>query len=104
MLELPVRCQQHLPTFPAPTPISLMTLLCQEDNPGTYCVEIPANMTYSTQGEWGWINRMVTSNNASAWRNPGGAFGICQNWSRRGATCGTDPSEPDQVYRLNGTF
>ena len=72
-------------------------------NAGTYWVEIQANMTYSTQGEWAWINRVVTSNNAAAWRNPGGAFGICQNWSRRGATCDTDPSEPDQVYRLNGT-
>ena len=61
-------------------------------------------MTYSTQGQWGWINRTVTSNNPAVWRNPGGAYMLCPNWGRRGADCGTDPSEPDQVYRLNGTL
>src|SRR5437764_348940 len=70
---------------------------------GTYWVEIQANMTYGTQGEWGWSNRTVTSYNAAAWQNPGGGLGVCPSWSRRGATCGTDPSEPDQMYRLNGT-
>ena len=73
-------------------------------NAGTYWVEIQANMTYSTQGQWGWINRTVTSNNPAVWRNPGGAYMLCPNWGRRGADCGTDPSEPDQVYRLNGTL
>ncbi len=70
---------------------------------GTYWVEIQANMTFGTQGEWGWSNRTVTSYNAAAWQNPGGGLGVCRSWSRRGATCGTDPSEPDQMYRLNGT-
>ncbi len=70
---------------------------------GTYWVEIQANMTFGTHGEWGWSNRTVTSYNAAAWRNPGGGLGACPSWSRRGATCGTDPSEPDQMYRLNGT-
>src|SRR5439155_1356708 len=41
--------------------------------------------------------------NAAAWQNPGHGLGVCPTWSRRGATCGTDPSAPDQVYRLNGT-
>jgi hypothetical protein len=71
---------------------------------GRYWVEIQANMTFSTQGEWAWKDRTVTSNNAAAWRNPGGGFGICQSWSRRGATCSIDPSAPDQVYRLIGTL
>ena len=70
---------------------------------GTYWVEIQAHMTYGTQGEWGWSNRTVTSYNAAAWQNPGGGLGVCPSWSRRGATCGTDPSAPDQAYRLNGT-
>jgi hypothetical protein len=70
---------------------------------GTYWVEIQANMTYGTHGEWGWSNRTVTSYNAAAWQNPGGGLGVCRSWSRRGATCGIDPSEPDQMYRLNGT-
>jgi hypothetical protein len=70
---------------------------------GTYWVEIQAHMTYGTQGEWGWSNRTVTSYNAAAWQNPGHGLGVCPTWSRRGATCGTDPSAPDQVYRLNGT-
>jgi N-acetylneuraminic acid mutarotase len=73
-------------------------------NAGTYWVEIQPNMTFSTQGEWGWTDRMVTSNNAAAWQNPGGGFGTCPTWSRRGATCNIDPSEPDQVYALIGTI
>jgi hypothetical protein len=71
---------------------------------GTYWVEIQANMNFSAQGEWGWTDRTVTSNNPAAWRNPGGGFGICPSWSRRGATCNIDSSEPDQVYALIGTI
>ena len=71
---------------------------------GTYWVEIQANMTFSPNGEWGWTDRTVTSNNAAAFQNPGGGLGICPSWSRRGATCNIDPSAPDQVYRLNGTM
>src|SRR5262249_44604114 len=71
---------------------------------GTYWVEIQANMTYGTQGEWGWSNRAVTSYNPAVWRNPGGGLGAgCLSWSRRGAICSIDPNEPDQMYRLNGT-
>ena len=73
-------------------------------SPGTYWVEIQANILNSLSCEWGWTNRTVTSNNAAAWQNPSGFFGSCQSWGRRGATCGLEPSEPDQVYRLNGTI
>jgi hypothetical protein len=71
---------------------------------GSYWVEIQANMTYSGHGEWGWSNRAVTSYNAAVWQNPGGGLGAgCLYWSRRGAICDIDPTEPDQMYRLNGT-
>jgi hypothetical protein len=68
--------------------------------PGKYWVEIQANMTAKCCGEWGWTDRTVTDLNAAVWRNPSGFFGTCTNWSRRGATCGLDPSAPDQVYRI----
>jgi hypothetical protein len=71
---------------------------------GTYWIEIQANMTFGTQGEWGWTDRTVQSNNGAAWQNPGGGFGICMTWGRRGDTCLIDPGVPDQVYRINGTI
>jgi hypothetical protein len=92
----PVQNNGHTFTINLPTPAML--------NPGTYWVEIQANMTFDTQGEWGWTNRTVTSYNAAVWQNPGGGVGLCRTWSRRGATCGIDASAPDQVYRLNGTI
>jgi len=92
----PVHQNSRTFTINLPTPAML--------SPGTYWVEIQANMTYGTQGEWGWTNRTVTSYNAAVWQNPGRGLGFCPSWSRRGATCGIDPSAPDQVYRLNGTI
>lgn len=71
---------------------------------GAYWIQIQANMTRNPNGEWGWSDRTVTSNNAAAWRNPGGGFGMCLSWSRRAATCGIDASAPDQVWRINGTI
>jgi hypothetical protein len=68
--------------------------------PGKYWVEIQANMTAMCCGEWGWTDRTVTNLDAAVWRNPSGFFGACTNWSRRAATCGLDPSAPDQVYRI----
>jgi hypothetical protein len=68
--------------------------------PGKYWVEIQANMTATCCGEWGWTDRTVTNLDPAVWRNPGGFFGACTGWSRRGATCGLDPSAPDQVYRI----
>jgi len=73
---------------------------CFDLYPGRYWVEIQANMTAKCCGEWGWTDRTVTSLNSAVWRNPSGFFGACTNWSRRGATCGLDPSAPDQVYRI----
>jgi hypothetical protein len=71
---------------------------------GTYWIEVQANMTFATEGQWGWTDRIVQSNSPAAWQNPGGGFGICQTWGRRGDTCGMDPGVPDQVYRINGTI
>jgi N-acetylneuraminic acid mutarotase len=71
---------------------------------GTYWFEFQANMTFNTEGEWGWRDRTTTSNNAAVWRNPGGGFGMCPSWSRRGVTCHIDASAPDQIYRLSGTI
>lgn len=71
---------------------------------GTYWIEIQANMTFSSQGEWGWTDRTVTSNSAAAWQNPGGGFGIgCTSWGHRGPDCAIDNGNNDQVFRLNGT-
>jgi hypothetical protein len=70
---------------------------------GTYWVEIQANMTFSSGGEWGWTDRTVQCGNPAAWQNPGGGFGICPTWMPKLATCVTTAGGPDQVYRLNGT-
>jgi predicted outer membrane repeat protein len=72
--------------------------------PGTYWVEVQANMTEMCCGEWGWTDRTVTSVNPAVWQNPSGYFGMCQSWGRRGATCGLDSPAPDQVYRLHGNI
>jgi hypothetical protein len=69
--------------------------------PGRYWVEIQASMTAKCCGEWGWTDRTITNLDAAVWRNPSGFFGACTNWSRRGTTCGLDPSAPDQVYRIS---
>jgi hypothetical protein len=71
---------------------------------GTYWVEIQANMTFGTQGEWGWTDRTVQSNSPAAWQNPGGGFAVCPTWMPKLANCVTTASGPDQVFRLNGTL
>jgi hypothetical protein len=70
---------------------------------GTYWIEIQANMTFGTQGEWGWTDRTVQSNSPAAWQNPGGGFGICPTWTQK-LVCIPGASGPDQVYRINGTI
>ncbi len=70
---------------------------------GTYWIEIQANMTFGTQGEWGWTDRTVQSNNAAAWQNPGGGFGLCPSWTTK-LVCIPTAGGPDQVYRINGTL
>jgi hypothetical protein len=71
--------------------------------PGTYWVSVQANQNFTPNGQWGWIDRTVQSNNPAAWRNPGGGFGICPDWGYRGSVCGIDPANPDQVFRIRGT-
>jgi N-acetylneuraminic acid mutarotase len=68
---------------------------------GTYWIEIQANMTFGTQGEWGWTDRTVQSNSGAAFRNPGGDFGCGTDWVRKPICVPT--TDPDQVYRINGT-
>ena len=70
---------------------------------GTYWIEIQANMDFATQGEWGWTDRTVQSNNPAAWQNPGGGLLVCPTWGVR-TTCVGDAGAPDQVYRINGTI
>ena len=48
---------------------------------GTYWVEMQGNMTFNPNGEWGWTDRTVQSNNPAAWQNPGGGFGLCPTWT-----------------------
>src|SRR4051812_9691281 len=69
---------------------------------GTYWIEIQANMTFGTQGEWGWTDRTVQSNNGAAFRNAGGGFACGTAWVRK-PVCVPTTSGPDQVYRINGT-
>ena len=71
---------------------------------GTYWIEIQANMTFGTQGEWGWTDRTVLSNSPAAWQNPGGGFAVCPTWGPKLALCIPTASGPDQVYRINGTI
>src|SRR6516162_4460538 len=63
---------------------------------GTYWIEIQANMTFATQGEWGWTDRTVQSNSPAAWQNPGGGFAICPTWTNK-LTCIPTAGGPDQV-------
>jgi hypothetical protein len=70
---------------------------------GTYWIEIQANMTFGTQGEWGWTDRTALSNSPAAFQNPGGGLGICPSWAPKLATCIPTAGGPDQVYRINGT-
>src|SRR5262245_55030112 len=69
---------------------------------GTYWIEIQANMTFGTQGEWGWTDRTVQSNNGAAFRNLGGGFGCGTDWVPK-PVCVPTTSGPDQVFRINGT-
>ncbi|HQN40324.1 MAG TPA: hypothetical protein PLQ31_12455 [Thermoanaerobaculia bacterium] len=69
---------------------------------GTYWVSVQARMDYAGgNGQWGWTERTVQSNSASAWRNPGDGFSSgCTNWGNR-VSCGTG-SDPDLIFRLSG--
>jgi len=66
----------------------------------TYWIEIQANMTFGTQGEWDWTDRMMQANSGAAFRNPGSDVGCGTDWIRK-IFC-VASMDPDQVYRLNG--
>jgi hypothetical protein len=69
---------------------------------GPYWVSVQAHMTFTGNGQWGWTDRTVQSNQGAAWQNPGGGFGVCPTWARK-TICIPTAGGPDQVYRLNGT-
>ena len=69
---------------------------------GPYWISVQAVMDFVPYGQWAWSNRTTTTNSPAAWRNPGGAFGVCPDWESRGATCLIDAPAPDQVFRLIG--
>ena len=69
---------------------------------GTYWVSVQARMDFTGNGQWGWTDRTVQSNQGAAWQNPGGGFGVCPTWTRK-PTCIPTAGGPDQVFRLNGT-
>jgi len=77
-----------------PTPLTL--------GPGHYWVSVQANLNFTPGGEWGWTDRVVTSNSPAAWQNPGGGFGTpcTPSWGARGPTCGIDNGNNDQIFRL----
>ena len=71
---------------------------------GTYWVSVQAVMDFSAGGQWGWTERTVQSNSASAWQNPGGGFAPpARAGAPRAATCAVGTA-PDLVYRLSGTI
>src|SRR5204863_3565366 len=84
--------------------ITLPTSVTLGGSPSTYWVEVQARMDFSSGGEFGWTDRTLGSNSPAAWQNPGGGFAVpaCTTWGARGATCGIDPTVPDQMFRLLG--
>src|SRR5438876_1195571 len=68
---------------------------------GTYWVSAVGTITGTN---WYWEGRSVTSNGfATAWRNPGGGYGLgCTDWARLQDCIGF--SWPDQMFRIVGTI
>src|SRR5437870_3426661 len=68
---------------------------------GTYWVSAVGTITGFN---WYWEGRSVTSNGfATAWRNPGGGYGLgCTDWARLQDCLGF--SWPDQMFRIVGTI
>lgn len=70
--------------------------------PGTYWVSVQARQDFGGAGQWFWQNRSVQAGSASAWQNPGGAWGTgCNTWGVK-TTCLPAQAGPDQVFRING--
>ena len=59
-------------------------------------------MNFTPNGQWGWNDRTVQSNNGAAFRNPGGGFACSggNDWVVK-TTCVTG-SSPDQAFLLIG--
>jgi hypothetical protein len=83
--------------FSVPLPTNLVL------SAGTYWVSVQANLNFTPDGEWGWLDRTVQSNSPAAWQNPGGGFGFgCLTWGARAGTCSVDPAAPDQIFQIVG--
>ena len=71
---------------------------------GRYWISVQANQSFSSAGQWAWLDRTEQSTSSAAWQNPGGGQGTsCAGWAARG-TCIGDAAAPDQVFRLTGTI
>lgn len=76
--------------------------------PGLHWVSLQANMNFGPGNAWQWQERTVQSNQAAAYRMPGGGGGAvppaCTNWAALALTCFADQGHsPDLLFRLNGT-
>ena len=69
---------------------------------GTYWIEIQANMTFGTQGEWGWSDRTVQSNEGAAFRNPGGDFGCRYRLGDESQSAFLPQADPTRFTGLTG--
>jgi len=64
-------------------------------------VAVQANLNFVPGGQWFWTDRSVQSFSGSAWKNPGGGFGVgCTSWGNMN-TCLTQ-TDPDLMYTLFG--
>ena len=67
---------------------------------GTYWVSVIANMDFFAGGEWGWETRADTLGSPGVWRNEGGGFGICADWTPV-SECIPD-GESDYLFTIQG--
>ena len=72
-------------------------------NPRHLWISVQANLDAGTDGQWGWTDRTVQSNDVAAWQNPGGGFGVCANWDDLATCLGGQADGTDFVYLLVGT-
>lgn len=49
--------------------------------PGRYFVGVQANMGLVKGGQWGWEVTTVQRGSTDLWANPGGAMGVCPDWT-----------------------
>src|SRR5439155_3258430 len=80
---------------------------------------VQAHMSFTSNGQWFWIDRTVQANSRAAWQNPGGGLPppescpapgcpnpcpTCQTWGIMQCCTGAPAGEPDQMFRLIGTL